>query len=783
MREMVGLNVKKSVVNRDNSDSRMRRTNHSRSVNPSVDQILFLQRTVGNQAVQRLLRSGALQAKLRIGQPGDVYEQEADRVADAVMRMPEMGVQRQVEPEEEEEEETLQTKPLVNQITPLAQVQRQEEPEEEEMLQVKPLAEEITPLVQRQVDPEEEEEELQAKATSGRLSEINSNLESQIQSFKGGGKPLSENDRAFFEPRFVRDFSHVRVHTESSAADTAKSINARAFTLGNHVVMGSGEYHPNSRSGQRLLGHELTHVIQQGEGRTSNKAQHRESIESDPIDAVPGKVEASEFEPGPVKGKFPLAHEHSHVIQQGTAQSPAKEVVQRKMNLPKTTRSSSFIPLGIRGEGNRKRLSIIIRSNDTLNTIAEKLLPMWNNAPPIKSQPSLPPTQITKEQLAKALLINNQYYLAIPPNLSVPQMTNWKVGLRFPLPVWVNRITGDPIVNPYQIATQAKHFNPKWTTLLAQKPKPLPKLSPQEKEKLVAAVISSEESNYYRGFSLAYKSLKNAAEYLPIVEATLGKVGAGKFELALGFMSALVNFQFDLLTNQIPGLGILELIKKALASPPAKLSPDRKTSLKRAKKKLARLGVYSAKVAEVFRKTYVSQRWARPGNKCMHAFYRGLGALYGKPFSKALGKQVRKEARAYERRTRIDTNSVTRIMETLKSKGKAGPKVVMRYQRRAKTWAPDPETTILGMTHATVAGWYFFGFSIHGAYHSVILAVDKTDIASPKIYWMDQHEKGFTKNVTGRLVAEMKSWKPSYGFANTKLWQMIPDADTLVRLD
>ncbi|MCD4842326.1 MAG: hypothetical protein K8R08_10050, partial [Methanosarcinales archaeon] len=63
------------------------------------------------------------------------------RVADAVMRIPDPGVQRQVDEEENENEETLQTKPLVNQITPLVQVQRQEEPEEEEeMLQAKPLA-------------------------------------------------------------------------------------------------------------------------------------------------------------------------------------------------------------------------------------------------------------------------------------------------------------------------------------------------------------------------------------------------------------------------------------------------------------------------------------------------------------------------------------------------------------------------------------------------------------------------------------------------------------------
>lgn len=613
-----------------------------------VGSILHLQRTVGNLVVQRLMKHGTVQAKLKIAKTNNKYEQEADRIADRVMSKPEpkqsLGnnrstpIQQKITYPEGPEKDGVQTKSIALQITPL--VQRQDD-EEDEAAQTK--------LIQRQ-ETEEEEEPLQTK-----------------------------------------------------------------------------------------------------------RLQRQETEE----------------EEEPVQTKQ----------LQGRAKSPAKEVVQRKMNLPKTKRSSSFIPPGIRGEGNRKRLSIIIRSNDTLNTIAEKLLPMWNNALPIKSQPGLPPTQITKEQLAKALLVNNQYYLAIPPNLSVPQMTNWKVGLRFPLPIWVNRITGDPIVNPYQIAIQAKHFNPKWTTLLAQKPKALTKLSPQEKEKSVTAVIGSEKSNYYRGFSLAYKSLKNAEEYLPIIEATLEKVGAGKFELALGFMSALVNFQFDLLTNQIPGLGILDLIKKALASPPAKLSPDQKTSLKRAKKMLERLGVFSSKVAEVFRKTYENQRWARSGNKCMHAFYRGLGALYGKSFSKDLGKQVRKEARAYERRTRINTNSVTRIMETLKSKGKAGPKVVMKYQRRAKTWAPDPETTVLGMTHATVAGWYFFGFSIHGAYHSVILVVDKTEIASPKIYWMDQHEKGFTKNVTGRLVAEMKSWKPSYGFSDTKLWQMIPDADTLVRLD
>jgi len=229
--------------------------------------------------IGRILRSTGAQAKLTIGQPGDRYEQEADRVADQVMAMSAPNLQRQ--PENEEEEETLRTKPLADQITPL--VQRQEEPpeEEEEAIQAKSwygetiqrmCAECEEEQVQRQ--PAEEEEELQAKEEPGQTPQVSSSLESRIHSMKSGGHPLDAATRSFFEPRFGRDFSDVRLHTDSTAADTARSIHARAFTLGNHIAMCSGEYHPNSQSGQRLLGHELTHVIQQNSGLNPNPVTH-----------------------------------------------------------------------------------------------------------------------------------------------------------------------------------------------------------------------------------------------------------------------------------------------------------------------------------------------------------------------------------------------------------------------------------------------------------------------------------------------------------------------------
>ena len=104
--------------------------------------LLALQRTHGNRYVQRVV--AGIQAKLKVGQPNDKYEQEADRVADEVMSMPEPEVQRQ--PEEEEEAELIRTKPLADPITPL--IQRQVEVEEEEIIQTKEnpdLTPEVTP--------------------------------------------------------------------------------------------------------------------------------------------------------------------------------------------------------------------------------------------------------------------------------------------------------------------------------------------------------------------------------------------------------------------------------------------------------------------------------------------------------------------------------------------------------------------------------------------------------------------------------------------------------------
>ncbi|MFJ9036635.1 DUF4157 domain-containing protein [Streptomyces sp. NPDC102406] len=81
-----------------------------------------------------------------------------------------------------------------------------------------------------------------------------------------GGQPLSAATRAFMEPRFGHDFGRVRVHTDAGAAASARAVHADAYTLGHHLVFAAGQYAPETSQGQRLLAHELTHVVQQTGG-------------------------------------------------------------------------------------------------------------------------------------------------------------------------------------------------------------------------------------------------------------------------------------------------------------------------------------------------------------------------------------------------------------------------------------------------------------------------------------------------------------------------------------
>jgi hypothetical protein len=150
-------------------------------------------------------RSQVVQAKLAVGAVDDPLEGEADRVAERVLRMGDPAV-----------------------------------------------AEEAPPSIQ----PKRKSDHTEAGATHD-----TSGVERVRQS---AGSPLPASLRAYYEPRFGRDFSTVRVHTGSDAIVSTRALDARAYTVGRDIAFGAGELQPDSPSGRRLLAHELTHVVQQG---------------------------------------------------------------------------------------------------------------------------------------------------------------------------------------------------------------------------------------------------------------------------------------------------------------------------------------------------------------------------------------------------------------------------------------------------------------------------------------------------------------------------------------
>jgi hypothetical protein len=101
------------------------------------------------------------------------------------------------------------------------------------------------------------------RARSARATERDIVPASVHEVLRSSGRPLDAATRSFFEPRFGQDFSAVRVHTDTQAAESTRSVDALAYTVGHDIMFDTGQYQPGSQAGQQLLVHELTHVVQQ----------------------------------------------------------------------------------------------------------------------------------------------------------------------------------------------------------------------------------------------------------------------------------------------------------------------------------------------------------------------------------------------------------------------------------------------------------------------------------------------------------------------------------------
>ncbi|HYG38766.1 MAG TPA: DUF4157 domain-containing protein [Cytophagales bacterium] len=207
-----------------------------------------------------------LQPKLTISQPNDPFEKEADAMADKVVQRMEVNP-------------TLHTGlETANSVAPSIQakcasceeekLQKKEEENKElkEKIQTKPIFESNIPPeenIQRKCTHCEKEEKLQAKGENTSIGK-SKNLESNLIRSKGNGSPLSNGIKNQMESSFGRNFSNVRIHNNSSSIQMSKDLNAQAFTHESDIYFNSGKYTTNSTAGKHLLAHELTHVVQQG---------------------------------------------------------------------------------------------------------------------------------------------------------------------------------------------------------------------------------------------------------------------------------------------------------------------------------------------------------------------------------------------------------------------------------------------------------------------------------------------------------------------------------------
>jgi hypothetical protein len=214
-----------------NSSQENERPSYSRNAADLLAANVMRSMEEGKDSDEMSLEAG-VQTKLTVGAAGDKYEQEADQVAAQVMRM-------SVAPDNS------------------PQVQRVEE--EDNPVQRWSLAQSITPVVQRQVDEQVQMRELVQRAFQAGGNQASGDLESRLNTSKGGGSALAPEVRAFMEPRFGADFSSVRVHTGGEAVQMNRELGAQAFAHGSDVYFGAGK----SPGNNELTAHELTHVVQQ----------------------------------------------------------------------------------------------------------------------------------------------------------------------------------------------------------------------------------------------------------------------------------------------------------------------------------------------------------------------------------------------------------------------------------------------------------------------------------------------------------------------------------------
>jgi len=208
--------------------------------------------------------SAVVQRKLTVGQPGDVHEKEADAMANKVVR-------RLATSKEDEKLGTHDARMEKDKEEPMKPVHRKQKPgdKDKEKKGIHMMGDDKKKKkkgVHKKDDPKKkkkkgpEMEKVHRKEKHSASEEVSAEITAQA----GKGNPLPKKVLTEMNHQFGMDFSHVRIHTDATAAHLCNTLNAQAFTHGCDIYFNEGKFNPESQEGKLLLAHELTHVAQQG---------------------------------------------------------------------------------------------------------------------------------------------------------------------------------------------------------------------------------------------------------------------------------------------------------------------------------------------------------------------------------------------------------------------------------------------------------------------------------------------------------------------------------------
>lgn len=223
-----------------------------------------LHQQLGNQAVQGLMKSGRLQLS-------------GSSVLQAKLTVTPAGDQYEQEADQTANQVVNGPQPVQRageeDELQMSRIQRAGEEDELQMSRIQRAGEEDELQMQR-IQRAGEEDELQMKRDDPAAGfDVQGGLEQSIQTERGNGQSMPDQSRGFFESGFGQDFSGVRVHTDQKSDELNQSLSAKAFTVGSDIFFRSGTYNPDNQAGKELIAHELTHVVQQGGSKVQKKKE------------------------------------------------------------------------------------------------------------------------------------------------------------------------------------------------------------------------------------------------------------------------------------------------------------------------------------------------------------------------------------------------------------------------------------------------------------------------------------------------------------------------------